>query len=243
MPIPSIEVRSRGPRGKATITKYPDTLDVTFEEDGQTLSFSRRDPEAIGFDVGKVPFPAPSTVSTPGISTVDGATPEAPTAPTMKVYAEVSGDKKKLFGVRPLTGSFFAKVVGFAHAEDVLPAPKRYEGMGRKKDGTTFPYNFEGFNVLVEITEGAWVGTIYPSMLRYLFTDAGDGETCGIRTGGKHAQILANFLENAGLDFDVDTIPLSDNILPWLEAELVSRGARFMIVVGNGYVDSFAPAP
>jgi hypothetical protein len=133
--------------------------------------------------------------------------------------------------------------VGFAHAEDTLPAPKRYEGMGRKKNGETFPYNFEGFNVLVEIQEGAWAGTVYPSMLRYLFTDAGDGETCGIRTGGKHAQILANFLENAGLDFDVDTIPLSDNVLPWLESELVSRGARFMIVVGNGYVDSYAPAP
>jgi hypothetical protein len=168
----------------------------------------------------------------------------APTAaPNMKVYAEVSGDKKKLFGVRPLTGSYFAKVTGFAHAEDTLPAPKRYEGMGRKKDGTTFPYNFEGFNVLVEILEGDWKGTVYPSMLRYLFMDAGDGETCGIRTGGKHAQVLANFLENAGLDFDVDTIPLSDNVLPWLEAELVSRGKRFMIIIGNGYVDSYAPSP
>jgi hypothetical protein len=210
-------------------------VDVTFDDSGQTLSFSRHDPEAIGFDVEKIPFPAPSA-PLPGEEA-------SVTAPNMKVYAEVSGDKKKLFGVRPLTGSFFAKVVGFAHAEDTLPAPKRYEGMGRKKNGETFPYNFEGFNVLVEIQEGAWAGTVYPSMLRYLFTDAGDGETCGIRTGGKHAQILANFLENAGLDFDVDTIPLSDNVLPWLESELVSRGARFMIVVGNGYVDSYAPAP
>ncbi len=239
MPIPSIEVRSRGPRGEATLTKFPDTLDVTFQADGQTLSFSRRDPEAIGFDVESVPFPE-TPATTAGISTAEGA---APSAPTMKVFADVSGDKKKLYSVRPLVGSFFVKVVGFAHAEDTLPAPKRYEGMGRKKDGTTFPYNFEGFNILVEIQEGSWIGTIYPSMLRYLFTDAGDGETCGIRTGGKHAQILANFLENAGLDFDVDTIPLSDNVLPWLESELVSRGARFMIVVGNGYIDSFAPAP
>jgi hypothetical protein len=60
MPIPSIEVRSRGPRGTATITKFPDTVDVTFDDSGQTLSFSRHDPEAIGFDVEKIPFPAPS---------------------------------------------------------------------------------------------------------------------------------------------------------------------------------------
>lgn len=217
MPIPEVRVFTRGPRGAAQFMKYPDRVEVTFDKDGQNLSFSLADKESLGFDPDKVQ--------------------------SGKVFATVSGDKKKLWGVRPLSGSFFARVKGFVHPDDQLPSPKRYEGMGRKKDGTTYPYNYEAFSVLIEIQNGEWAGTIVPSQVRYLFADAGDGEVAGIRTGGKHAEFLANFLENAGLDFDVDTIPLSDNILPWLEAELVSRQAEFMIVVDNGYIQSYAPSP
>lgn len=217
MPIPEIRVFNKGPRGAANLAIFPDKVEVTFDRDGSMHSFSRSDADALGFD--------PSIV------------------PEGRVHATVSGDKKKLWGVRPMEGSFFAKVDSFAHSEDTLPTPKRYEGIGRKKNGETFPYNYEAFDVLVRIQNGDWTDTIIPSQLRYLFTDAGDGESAGIRTGGKHAQVLANFLENAGLDFDVDTIPLSDNVLPWLEAELTSRDEQFMIIVDNGYIQSFAPSP
>lgn len=232
MPIPQIEVRQRGPKGSAKMEVTPDEVLITFTKDNSLLRFDRHNEDEVGFDLTQIPLE--TTPSPNG----DGTTRQ-----TAQVFAEVSGDKKKLFGVRPLTGSFFAKVTGLAHAEDQLPTPRRYEGVARRKDGTTFPYNFEGFTILVEITKGGWAGTVIPSMLRYLFADAGDGETAGIRTGGKHAGILANFLENAGFDFDTDTIPLSDNILPWLEAELVSRGSEFMIVVDNGYIESYAPSP
>ncbi len=244
MPIPQIEVRTRGPKGPATITITSTHVEVVFDKDSQLLTFARNEEDAIGFDVTKIPTTDKVQSTIAGVEDLVQGNPVNTTpVKTARVYAEVSGDKKKLFGVRPLTGSFFAKIRDFAHAEDQLPTPRRYEGMARKKNGETFPYNFEGFTVLVEITTGEWAGTIFPSMLRYLFMDAGDGETAGIRTSGKHAQILANFLENAGLDFDTDTIPLADNILPWLESELVGRAEKFMIVVNKGYIDSYAPAP
>jgi hypothetical protein len=115
--------------------------------------------------------------------------------------------------------------------------------MARRDDGTSFKYSFEGFTALLKVVRGNWEGVIIPTMLRYNFTDAGDGESTGIKGTGKYSQQLSQFLEFGGIDFDTDTIPLSENVLPWIEKTLTDRSKTFMVVVNDGYVSAFAPAP
>lgn len=223
MPIPKItkQNRGRGQRGAAIFEKLSDEeIQITFRKTGDTFVFPNDD-ERVYTDVD---------LFNSSIEQAD-------------VYAQISKDETKLFAVRPMTGSFFVKVDGFASPKDQPPSPRSYEGMARKDDGTSFKYSFEGFTVLLKIQKGEWQDTIIPSMLRYYFMDAGDGNSTGIKTTGKYSQQLAQFLDFAGLDFDNDTIPLSENVLPWLEKTLTDRNKTFMIVVEDGYVSSFAPAP
>lgn len=220
MPIPKIESNKsgRGQRGSAIMERTGDEISITFRKTGDTIVFPN-DEERVLCDIFER-----------DVHRAD-------------VYASVSKDQTKLFDVRPMTGSYFVKVSGFAKPKEQPPSPKSYEGMARRQDGTSFKYAFEGFTVLLDVLKGEWKGTTIPSMLRYYFVDAGDGESAGIKTGGKYSQQLAQFLEFAGLDFDTDTIPLSENVLPWLEKTLVDREAVFMIVLEDGYVSAFAPAP
>jgi hypothetical protein len=155
----------------------------------------------------------------------------------------ISADKNKLYGVTPYSGTFFVKVKDFAHGEGQEPAPIHKEGMGTRDDGTAYHYAYDAFTVLLEISRGSWKGTLIPAFLRYKFMDAGDGDTAAISGWGKHTEHLQNFLELAGLDFDNDTIPLSENILPYLRDALIARGAEFQAVVREGWINAFAPIP
>lgn len=213
MPVPNVRTFRKGPRGAATLRKTKKTIVVKFDQ-GEEFKFNK-DEEVILCDIPK----------------------------SGKVYAEVSADKTKLYGVRPVAGTFFVKVKDFAHAEDQEPAPRHYEGVSRRTDGTTFDYSYEAFTVLLEITRGDWKGTVLPAFLRYKFVDAGDGESAGISGHGKHTEILMAFLELAGLDLGVDTIPLSENVLPWLRDTLAARGGVFQAIIKGGYIQAYAPAP
>jgi hypothetical protein len=214
MPVPKVRGYKKGPSGIATLTKTETKVTVVFEGSGDTYDFPIEG-DRITCDVESIK---------PG-----------------KVFAALSADKTKLQSVRPASGTYRVKFVSLAKGENQPPTPKHYEGMGRRGDGTTFPYSFYGFTVLLEVTKGPWAGTIVTNMLRYLFVDAGDGETAGIRQGGKNSSQLIQFLELAGLDLGADTIPLSDNVLPWLEKRLASSSMEFMVVINDGWIQSFAP--
>jgi len=225
MPIPKMTKRSnsgRGLKAKAHMTKEGDTLTLTFDS-GETLTFHRDDKTTEEKNIFCDIFD----------TEINNA----------HVFASVSKDRSKLFYVRPLVGSFFVRVEGFAHPEGQPPSAKHYEGIATDRNGKPFKYSYDGFTVLMKVLNGEWKGTTLTAMLRYYFHDAGDGQTTGIRTEGKYSQQLAQFLEFAGIDFDNDTIPLSENVLPWLERTLVDREKPFMIVLNNGFVDAFAPAP
>lgn len=215
MPIPSVQrKKTYGPRGLANVEVHEDRVTVEYEKSGELLSFPTNDPEAILAE-----------------NVHDGT-----------LYVQVSKDKTKLLDVRPARGTFIVKVKGFAKRKDQEPTPRHYEGMGTKANGETFPYKYDGFTVLLEVAEGEkWMGTTIPCFLRYLFVDAGDGTTAGVKVGTNHAETLVNFLELAGLDPEVDTIPYSENVLPWLEQTLIDRGKVFMVIVDDAFVEGFAP--
>ena len=218
MPIPTVQSNTRGPKGAAKYVRNDDIVEITFTKSGETHAFARNEDSIFCLDE---------------VNKIDGG----------DVFAQLTRDKRKLQNIRPLTGSFWVKVSKFAKGQNQPPAPRSYEGMARKDDGTSFKYSFEGFTILLEIVRGNWEGTIVPTMMRYNFIDAGDGEATGIKGTGKYSAQLSQLLEFAGIDFDTDTIPLSENVLPWIEKTLIDRDKTFMIVVENGYVAAFAPAP
>jgi len=218
MPIPKIRPKAGLRKGPAKFTLNGRIATVTFlDAQGQPYSFDLDDPNLEHADVSSFP---------------EGA-----------VFATVSGDGSRLYSIRPLTGSFVVKFERFAAPEGELPAPKHYEQTFTADDGTTRRSSYEGFTALLRITAGPWAGAILPSFLRYGFVDAGDGVTTGLKSRGRHAERLAAFLEYAGLDLQSDTIPYSENVLPWLEKTLQERNHDFMVVVDNGYVEGYGPAP
>lgn len=216
MPIPTITTTYKKLKGAANVEIHQDRVIVTFEDSGEPISFPRTD-ETVKVDVTNIQ--------------------------NGRMYAEASGNKQTLWGLRPLSGSFYVKFAGIAKAEGQVASPRRYEGTFTANDGTVQKYSYEAFIPLFEITRGSWEKTIFPGFLRYKFALTNDGQEMGLRTRGKHAELLAQFLECAGLDFDIDTLPVSENVLPWLETTLVDRGRQFMLVVENGYVAAFAPVP
>lgn len=199
--------------GAATYKKSDTELVVVIDDLDEELSFQ------VGSD--KVLF-NPAT-------TIDG-----------RVFTDVSSDKSKLMSVRPLVGTFFVKVKEFAKPEGQLPAPRHYE---IPVDGGKRLWIYDAYTVLLEVVTGAWTGTVIPVNVHYTFIDSGDGEYASLELGGKHNSTAVVFLECAGLDFDADSIPLSENVLPWLEKIIVERGRTFMAIVNDGYVSAFAFAP
>lgn len=218
MPIPTVRQTFRGPKGAAQYRRTDDMVEITFNNSGETYAFPRNEDSIWCLD---------------DVNRVDSG----------EVFAQLTTNKKALQNIRPLVGTYWVKVSHFAKGKNQPPAPKRYEGMGRRADGESFKYSYDGFTVLLEVVRGTWEGTILPTMLRYNFTDAGDGESTGIKGTGKYSAQLSQFLEFAGIDFDTDSIPLSENVLPWIERTLIDRGKTFMVVVNDGYVSAFAPAP
>jgi hypothetical protein len=218
MPVPTVRQNFRGPKGAADYVRGEDVVEITFKKSGDTFAFPRDEENIWCLDE---------------VDSIDSG----------EVFAQVTRDGKRLQNIRPLVGTFWVQLDGFAKGEGQPPAPKSYEGMARRDDGTSFKYSFEGFTALLKVVRGNWEGVIIPTMLRYNFTDAGDGESTGIKGTGKYSQQLSQFLEFGGIDFDTDTIPLSENVLPWIEKTLTDRSKTFMVVVNDGYVSAFAPAP
>jgi hypothetical protein len=61
---------------------------------------------------------------------------------------------------------------------------------------------------------------------------------------GTGSQKLEEFLLVAGLDFASDEIPFSENVLPYLEKLLLSRGKKLVVSLSpEGWVDTIVEAP
>lgn len=210
----------RGPRGAANYVRTDDDVTVTFHEHPQeSFTFPRTEEGLWCKDV---------------VDKVDSGI----------VFAEVSRDRKKLSAIRPLRGSFVGKFAGIAKPQGQPPAAKLYEGtFTNKVTGNKEGYSYEAFTALFEVTVGSWAGVVIPVFLRYNFVDAGDGETTGIKGQGKHSTMLAQFMEYSGFDLLNESIPYSENVLPWLEANLLENDESMLIVLEDGYAQSFGPAP
>lgn len=165
--------------------------------------------------------------------------------PQGAVFATIDAKNNILYGLRPLNGAFLVQYAGIPAPEGQLPAPKHYEKTGRNSEtGEVFTSSYDAFTVLLRVVSGSWAGTILPLFLRYKFEDAGDGEITAVNTyNSSYGEMLAAFLEYAGLDPETDTIPYSPNVLPWIDRTLKERNQTFMAIVQDGYVEGLGPKP
>ena len=151
--------------------------------------------------------------------------------------AAVSSKGDKLFSVRPLAGTFSAKFLKFAAAQDAKPAPEQEASSFRGDNGKVI-YGAPQlkFTAIIKV-EG---GYEYPVKLPYRFSE-NDRGNCEITYKKLGTQInrLLDFLEYTGVK-DMD-IPFTDNILPALEEMIQDQDKSFTVVVKNGWIDSFSP--
>lgn len=164
-----------------------------------------------------------------------------------KYRVSLSSDGSTLFGIVPANGTFVVRYDGMVAAKGELPTPKMITGGPRKtKDGkkTWIAPDYLAFTVLLRIVSANCKRMTIPYQLNYSFEQYKDTDETSIPLGTKAFERTATFLQLAGMDFNKDSIPFSENVLPYLDKLFSTRNTKFQVVVKNGYIDSaFELAP
>ena len=147
-----------------------------------------------------------------------------------KYFVMVNREGDKVSGISPLSGSLEVNFKEFTHKEGQPPVAQQKT---ESDFNTGAPVSRLKFNALLSIVNPPhYAGLTLLAPLYYAFGDAGDG-IAGI--GGTGVQKLDAFLRAAGFDLDKETIPYSDNILPWLQTYLQKQRQVFSVVVKDGW--------
>jgi hypothetical protein len=169
---------------------------------------------------------------------------------TLALRVSLNSDGTQILSAGPVGGSYFAVFDRFTAREGEVPSPKMIPGGVRnKKGGGTWvaPDQLQ-FNAVFRVVSGKYAANteegcevVYP--VPYAFRPSMD-EKDGMQIAGGGSKKLTEFLQVTGLDFVNDTIPVSDNCLPWLEKTLRDREIVVVLsLTDEGYVDTLAPAP
>ena len=162
-----------------------------------------------------------------------------------EMLVSLSRDLSKMFSCRPFTGTFFAKFTGFSKKDDAH-APEPYlkkGGMRTNRRGQKyFVEDALKFTAQFMVVNGQTRGVVYPYPMFYVFQQyENTGETMLI--GGKARAVVEEFLTLNGLDLITDSIPWSNNVLPWLEATLLQRNKFVTLTINNGWISSLGDLP
>lgn len=155
-----------------------------------------------------------------------------------KLIVTISSDAQKIYSARPAGGTHLVVLDSFVR-KDKSAVPVPYLQKGNVFEGKRFPDRLV-FDALLRIIYGEFKDFIIPYQIGYAFnpssSDPSIAAICG--TGMKKCE---DFLDKFGLDFMNDTIPMSENILPWLEKTLLSRGKKAMVELNKkGFVDTMS---
>ena len=167
-------------------------------------------------------------------------------APTGDYFLRMNADITQMYSATPaIVQSYFMVLDSFQHQDDAPPTPWVDKG-GKTitmKDGKTFVTKDRlMFTVNLRIVAAEYTGFLISHLVPYAFqVDEGSEETMIAGTGRNKCE---EFLGLVGLDFLNDTIPFSDNVLPFLEPLLVGRKVVLIAEVNDkGYIASITRPP
>lgn len=157
----------------------------------------------------------------------------------------LNSNNTEIYGARPIGGTYRAIFAGFAARENEPPTIREVAAKsGVSKAGK--PYKITShleFTALFDVVSGKWKGYRLVYNLPYGFTryDQKDDDTPITQVSGTK---LIDFLQILGMDFDADTLPWSENVLPYLEKLLAARKRQLVISLNeNGWVKDISEPP
>lgn len=171
---------------------------------------------------------------------------ETKTFPDGNYSVSISSQGDRLYGIRPLNGSYAARFKRFTGKEGQLPTPKHVTGTRHDpKKNVDYPVDELTFSAIAVIENGPYKGM--ELLLPFLYARKGSGFVddgqggLNYKGGGDKGKLLVTFLEAAGVWSK--PLPFSDNVLPMLEAELQRVNKTFMVVIQNGWPVAFSEMP
>jgi len=149
----------------------------------------------------------------------------------------LSSKGDRMFSFRPLKGTFKASFLKFAAPEGTPPAPFTEES--RWKDKKTGQWKTGDvvlmFNAII-LVDGQYE---YPVKLPYRFEkDENGNATISYVKLGVRVQKLIDLLDVTGVK-DLE-FKYTENILPELEKAMQENAEEFLVVVDEGWINSFA---
>ena len=159
-------------------------------------------------------------------------------------YFSLSVNEAQLQVVRPYEGTFPVRFGGFTRrGEDENPSPYLKRGGPRQRrhsNGKVSTYQVSDqlrFTSVLNIWAGEHAGYDYIYWLPYVFEAGENGASKARSRSSRDLDRLRGFLKLVGWNLEEEQIPYSDNVLPYLEKQLLERGERapFMVSIEKGW--------
>lgn len=155
----------------------------------------------------------------------------------------LSGDGTDLYSLRPLSASVVVMFEKFIGKKDEPPSPTIQKGGPREKDGKKwFQEDHLVFTALLKVVSKRYKGIEIPYIMDYTFRQYENTSDTIIPFGNKRKQQVVDFLKFFGWDPETDVIPFSENVLPFLEKLLHSKGVKVLATLDDkGWVKDLSP--
>lgn len=175
--------------------------------------------------------------------------PCKPSAKLKKAFVKLNSEGSVVWQISPEPGNYIVRFLEFGHKKDMPPEPFMADAkVGTARDGRKFeiPAMLK-FTATFEVIKGAGKHLTAVMSIPYAFlpyTAPGETQPSLAMIAGRGKGKLEEFLRDAGMDFNADSIPWSENVLPVLEEMLKSKNLELVAEVGNGgWINSLTEVP
>lgn len=155
------------------------------------------------------------------------------------LFVELRYDNAQIKYVRPWAGNYVGRFLRFTSTDEGPKTKPGYWGTNRQTGKQFWVEPKEKFTAVFEIVSGQYKGAQLISSYEYLIGADHDG-TIKFAGWKKALEELVQFLQTAGYDPNVDSLPYSQNVLPALEKFLVEQDKIFLIKVNEGWVETLS---
>lgn len=171
--------------------------------------------------------------------------PKGAKPPSGKYAVSVSADGQYLQGMRPLNGAVTVKVKHFAHKEGQPPQFKEDKGTRTNRKSQTYTVNDLKFTVIGRILSEPYeeLEVVLPILAKRKLNGFVEDDEGMLAIQGDSDAIRKTIMFMEATGVANTPIPFSDNPLPALEKAILNADREFLVVLQNGWPDSYAEIP